>query len=191
MNLHPAAIAAPQSVDANYAFLQTVVESLVDGVLLITVQGEWVYGNHNAHRICQHINPEKPISGCVPEPIRQICQTFLKNHNQLNHSTQLESEMMLDQVLYRVRVRWFQREEIHTPFNTPLLIVTLEDCYQAARNRAIAEAEAFNLTERQADVWLLHRTGCTYREIATRLFVTINTVKRHMKDIHAKQRLKI
>jgi len=185
MSVQTVEIAEFQSVYTDSAFLQTIVESLVDGVLLVTVKGDWVYGNYNAYRICQQINSHKSASDRVPNVIRQICQTYLNNHSKLNPASQLESETVFNETHYRVRVRWFQRDKT----NTPLLLVTLEDCDQAARNRAIAEAQQFNLTERQTDVWLLYRMGYSYREIATQLFVTVNTVKRHMKDIYAKQRL--
>jgi DNA-binding NarL/FixJ family response regulator len=72
--------------------------------------------------------------------------------------------------------------------NQPYLLVTLEDCGEAARNRAIAEAHQYGLTSRQAEVWLLHRLGLSYRHMAAQLYVTPNTIKRHMKDIYAKQK---
>ncbi|EKQ67805.1 response regulator containing a CheY-like receiver domain and an HTH DNA-binding domain [Leptolyngbyaceae cyanobacterium JSC-12] len=184
MRVQPNAIATTPLGTNNDALLQTIIESLVDGILLVTVQGRWVYGNYNAQRICQQLNSGKFISDYVPTAIRRVCQTFLHYCSQRSPNAQLEAETAFNQVHYRVRVRWFQPEEQ----NLSLLLVTLEDCNQAARNRAIAEVQQFNLTERQADVWLLYRAGYTYQEIATQLFVTINTVKRHMKNIYAKQR---
>jgi len=85
---------------------------------------------------------------------------------------------------YRIRVRWLQLEEM----NQPYLLVTLDDCGETARNRAIAEAHQYGLTSRQAEVWLLHRLGLSYRHMAAQLYVTPNTIKRHMKDIYAKQK---
>lgn len=174
-----------QPATADCALLRTIVDSLIDGVLLLTPLGEWVYGNHNAHRLCQSLSLGQPTPEKVPSQIRQICHLFLSDPNQSNYPAAVESEITTESGdRYRVRVSWLQTEEAKTPY----LLVTLEDCYQAARSRAIAESLQYKLTERQAEVWLLHRTGHTYRETAAKLFVSHNTVKRHMKDIYAKQR---
>ncbi|NEQ50076.1 MAG: LuxR family transcriptional regulator, partial [Leptolyngbya sp. SIO3F4] len=42
---------------------------------------------------------------------------------------------------------------------------------------------------READVWILHRIGLSYQEIAARLYIALNTVKKHMKNVYAKQNL--
>ncbi len=164
-----------------------IIEMLVDGILILSVEGKWVYGNHNAYRICQQLQPRQPVPETVPPAVWQICQRFLDQEPMdLPCPAALESEVASDRsTRYRIRVRWFCLEETQRP----QLLVTLEDCCQAALNRAIAEVQQFRLTARQAEVWQLHRKGYSYREIADTLFVTLNTVKRHMKDIYAKQKL--
>lgn len=166
--------------------LQSIVESLVDGVLIVTMQGEWVYGNYKAHQICQQLNLGKPVPNLVPSAIWQLCQAMLVNHSaSLERPMVVEGEVGLDEIgQCRVRIRWLKLEEVQRPY----LLVTLEDCGEAARNRAIAEAYQYGLTPRQAEVWLLHRMGLSYRNMAAQLYVTPNTIKRHMKDIYAKQK---
>ncbi len=167
-------------------FLQSIVESLVDGVLIVTKQGEWVYGNYKAHQICQQLNLGKPVPGSVPSAIWQICQVmFARNSCGLERPTVIEGEVSPEGMTqYRIRVRWLQLEEMQHPY----MLVTLEDHGEATRNRAIAESLQYGLTPRQAEVWLLHRMGLTYRSMAAQLYVTPNTIKRHMKDIYAKQK---
>jgi DNA-binding CsgD family transcriptional regulator len=165
--------------------LQSIVESLVDGVLVVTAQGGWVYGNSKAHQLCQTMNLGKPVPNSVPDSIWQICQLLLTQSDGLEPPAVIEGEVGLEGMIqYRVRVRWLQLEEMHHPY----LLVTLEDCSEAARNRAIAEAYQYGLTPRQTEVWLLHRLGLTYRNMAAQLYVTPNTIKRHMKDIYVKQK---
>lgn len=166
--------------------LQSIVESLVDGVLIVTLQGEWVYGNYKAHQICQQLNLGKPVPNLVPGAIWQICQVmFAQQPTCVKRPPVIEGEVGLEGMAqYRARVRWLKLEEVQRPY----LLVTLEDCGEAARNRAIAEAYQYGLTPRQAEVWLLHRMGLSYRNMAAQLYVTTNTIKRHMKDIYAKQK---
>jgi DNA-binding CsgD family transcriptional regulator len=68
------------------------------------------------------------------------------------------------------------------------ILVNLEDCQQASRDRAVAEVKQYELTAREAEVWLLRRSGYSYREIAEQLYLSVNTVKQHLKHIYTKQK---
>jgi DNA-binding CsgD family transcriptional regulator len=63
----------------------------------------------------------------------------------------------------------------------------LEDQHQVNKVRAIAEARKYGLTDREAQVWLLKRTGHSYKSIAAQLYIAEDTVKKHIKSIHAKR----
>jgi formylglycine-generating enzyme required for sulfatase activity len=58
---------------------------------------------------------------------------------------------------------------------------TAEDIEEAIRQ--------YGFTEREAEVWRLRQQGKTDREIAEELFVTANTIRRHLKNVLAKQEL--
>lgn len=73
---------------------------------------------------------------------------------------------------------------------TQFLLVTLEDCNLYSQSIAIADAKKYNLTDRERQVWQLRRANLSYKEIANQLYITINTVKKHIKNIHAKQQEK-
>jgi DNA-binding NarL/FixJ family response regulator len=51
------------------------------------------------------------------------------------------------------------------------------------RQMALVEAQRWGLTPRQGEVWWLRQCGCSYGEIAQRLFISVNTVKRHCQAI--------
>ncbi len=67
-------------------------------------------------------------------------------------------------------------------------MLTLEDRHQAMRNMAIEESERYGLTPREKEVWVLHRMVLTYKQAASELHITPNTVKKHMKSIYVKQK---
>ncbi|MGA7937024.1 MAG: LuxR C-terminal-related transcriptional regulator [Kovacikia sp.] len=71
----------------------------------------------------------------------------------------------------------------------PCVLVTLEDRLQSIQNAAISEGQKYGLTPRETEVWLRHRANYSYKEIASELYITFNTVKKHMKSIYAKQHL--
>ncbi|HEY9617306.1 MAG TPA: LuxR C-terminal-related transcriptional regulator [Microcoleaceae cyanobacterium] len=174
------------SIKVDSVLLQGILEGLIDGVLIVTSSGEWVYGNFHAYRICQRLTPNVPIRKSLPSAIWQVCQ-------QLIHRQELGADrpLIVESTIvssrsetFRVRVRWLELSEVKRPY----LMVTLEDCYQSAQNQAIAEIQQYELTPRQAEVWRLRRAGYSYREIANQLYIGVDTVKRHLKDIYAKQR---
>jgi DNA-binding CsgD family transcriptional regulator len=180
----------PRLTGPDTHLLYSIVEYLTDGVLIVDRAGAWIYANAIAHQICQQLRVEhdlgQTVQNTIPSAVWQVCQLLLNSPGSGNNCPSvLESEIVLKSTNhYRVRVQWLHLEDAHHPY----LLITLEDCYQALRNRAIVEAQRYGLTSRQAEVWLLYRTGVSYRDIAATLFVTLNTVKRHMKDIYAKQK---
>jgi DNA-binding NarL/FixJ family response regulator len=49
-------------------------------------------------------------------------------------------------------------------------------------------AQAWGLTPREQEVWMLHQSGYTHSKIAEKLKISKNTVKKHMSSIHGKRR---
>jgi len=166
--------------------MQGVLEGLTDGVLILSEQGEWIYHNYYAHCICRELNQGKPALNQVPEVIWRNCEALMESREL--YSTQpivIESEIALSRSqVYRIRVRWLILEDSQRPY----LMVLLEDRCQAIQNQALAESILYELTPRQAEVWLLYRAGFSYQQIANELYITLNTVKRHLKDIRIKQK---
>lgn len=96
----------------------------------------------------------------------------------------IESEIASNQATtLRIRVRWFKLNA----FSHPCLLVILEDRCQSIQKLALAEVDRYGLTPREAEVWLRRRANYTYKEIATELYISINTVKKHMKNIQVKR----
>ncbi|MCL6433571.1 MAG: LuxR C-terminal-related transcriptional regulator [Leptolyngbyaceae cyanobacterium HOT.MB2.61] len=163
--------------------LQGVIESLLDGILILTSQGKQIYINDAARRICQRLDPGQ-MTG-IPREIWRACEALIESLGLYsNRSVVIESEIALSKSdLFRIRVRWLPLEDAHHPH----LVVLMEDCCQSLQSRAIAEVQQYSLTPRQAEVWILHRIGYSYQDIAKELYISLNTVKKHIKDIHVKR----
>jgi DNA-binding CsgD family transcriptional regulator len=165
--------------------LQGVIESLIDGVIILTEQANLVYANSYARQLCDRLFPEAVRASSIPQQIWRICQNLIDSRRIFpGQSVMLEDEVgdrKADAI--RVRVRWLELDKTDEPY----LLVMIEDRYQSARRRAIAEGQQFGLTSREADVWLRRCMNYTYDEIAAELFITVNTVKKHVKSIHAKR----
>lgn len=165
--------------------LQGVVECLIDGILILTDQGEVIHANSCANRLCQQLTQNQTQVGLVPQKIWNVCQALVKNRGLFpDQSVILEDELGTDQpTTVRVRVQWI---DLHTTQRSYLL-VTLEDRAQSARKMAIAEIQKYSLSPRESEVWLLRRANRTYKQIASELYIAVDTVKKHIRNIHAKR----
>ncbi len=167
------------------AFLQAIIEGFVDGVLILTEQGDWVHANEYARRICYQLSQGTSQVNAVPQPIWNVCQSLIDSQELFPEVKMIiESEVDTENLgVFRIRARWLVLDESVRPY----LLVTIEDRRQSNQNIAIADAQKYGLTRREAEVWLLRRANYSYKEIAAKLYITHNTVKKHLKNIYAKQ----
>ena len=175
----------PQASQSDSLLLQGVIESFFDGILILTEQGELVQVNNLARQICEQLTQGKPQPNSVPKKIWRVCQALIESRSLYhNQPVIIESEVTTDKLtIFRIRTRWFKLSAIEHPY----LLVILEDRYQSAQNLASAEVDKYGLTPREAEVWLLRRRHYALKEIATELSISLNTVKKHLKNIHAKR----
>jgi DNA-binding CsgD family transcriptional regulator len=165
--------------------LQAIIEGFVDGVLILTEQGEWVHANDCARRICHQLSSFTSEKNSVPQPIWHVCESLIDSRDLFpGQKMIIESEIHTnDLAVFRIRIRWLELDESERPY----LLVTIEDRRQSTQNAAIADAKKYGFTPREAQIWLLRRANHSYKEIAAQLYITLNTVKKHMKNIYAKQ----
>lgn len=165
--------------------LQAIVEGFVDGVLILTAQGDWIHANQRARRICQQFSSEQLHCNSVPLPIWKICESLMESRELFPQQKMIiEAEIDTNHASsLRVRVRWLEFSENDSLY----LLVTIEDRNQSTQNSTVAEAKKYNLTPREAQVWSLRRANYSYKDIAAKLYITTNTVKKHLKNVYAKQ----
>ncbi len=174
-----------QPIASDRVLLQGVSESFVDGVLILTEQGEWVYANTQACEICEQPKPDQSQPNSVPKEIWHICQALIESRSLYpEQAVIIQSESTSEKLTnFRIRARWLKLKSV--PHPCILVIVEDQDC--ALKNLAIAEVEQYGLTPREAEVWLRRRANYTRKEIADELYISLNTVNKHMKNIHAKR----
>ncbi len=168
------------------SLLQAAIDSFFDGVLILSKQGQWIHANECARRICQHLSQCPSQINSVPSPIWHVCESLIESCELFPEQKMIiESEISKDNSgSFRIRVRWLELDRNTQPY----LLVILEDQYQSTENIAKTEAKKYGLTPREAEVWSLKKANCSYKEIAARLYIGQNTVKKHLKSIYAKQR---
>jgi RNA polymerase sigma factor (sigma-70 family) len=163
--------------------LQAVIESFVDGILILTTEGKLLHANECARAMCLQLSSENK-ENAIPVEIWQVCESLIESRELFpNEKIFMEFEVDKQPVKLRIRVRWLEIDDNEDNY----MIVTIEDRHESSQNMAIRDAKKFGLTERETEVWLLRRANFSYKEIAERLYITINTVKKHLKNIYAKQ----
>ncbi|MDZ8222422.1 MAG: helix-turn-helix transcriptional regulator [Nostoc sp. CmiVER01] len=166
-------------------FLQEVIEGLEDGILILSQTGEIIHANASARRLCCQFNQGNFNQNFVPPVIWNFCESLFNSRYLFSDKLViLSDEIVLDKSnIFRIRVRLLDLEG----FEVPCLLVTIENQYESVKNVALTEVKKFDLTPREAEIWLLYRSNYSYKEIATKLYITINTVKKHMKNIYTKR----
>ncbi|MBW4636115.1 MAG: helix-turn-helix transcriptional regulator [Iphinoe sp. HA4291-MV1] len=165
--------------------LQAVVESFVDGILILTTEGELLHTNECARQFCRQLLPEGSSPSAIPEEVWRVYQSLIDSRELFpKEKFFIESELETDRgVKLRIRARWLPLATSEQNF----VLVILEDRSQMSQSMALCDAKKYGLTNREAEVWLLRRANLSYKEIAQQLYITINTVKKHLKNIYAKQ----
>ncbi|EKQ71020.1 response regulator containing a CheY-like receiver domain and an HTH DNA-binding domain [Leptolyngbyaceae cyanobacterium JSC-12] len=163
-------------------FLQAILEGFVDGILVLTHQRQVLYANITAHRLCHRLAGTSVEH--VPSEIWQVCEALIESHD-LNPEKLfvIESEVECEEMTLRVRVQWLTLDGIECP----CLLVRLQDQNQAVQMLAIAEAQNWRLTQRETQVWILRRSGLSRKRIAANLYISEDTVKKHLGNIKAKR----
>ncbi|MEM9215222.1 MAG: helix-turn-helix transcriptional regulator [Cyanobacteria bacterium P01_F01_bin.150] len=192
----------PLTLPPTFNWLQIMMEGHMDGMVLLTEEGQWVTANRIAKEMCDRLAPTtaSPFSRSgskLPKEIQRCCQHLINSRQTYPDKILiLDSEITTDDgFTLRVRVQWFWPQEInadalghedHSPHQ--YILVILEDQERSNRNRALFEAQQFGLSPREREVWLLRRTNHAMQDIADTLVISLNTVKKHLKSIHFKQR---
>jgi DNA-binding CsgD family transcriptional regulator len=165
--------------------LQAVLESFVDGILVLTDQQELYYANATAQDLCFRLTGK---ANTLPPILWQTCTALIESRELYpNQPIVLESELESETVNLRIRVQWLQLDTI----DRPCMLIRLQDQHQATQGLAIAEAQTWQLSPRETEVWLRRRASNSRKQIAAALYIAEDTVKKHLKNIQTKRQLYI
>jgi DNA-binding CsgD family transcriptional regulator len=179
--------------DNSLALLDIILEGLIDGVIILDLQGQIVRANLQARSFCRKlvaISTMPQVDG-LPFVVRSIAAVLLDSQATFpKQQVMPEVEIYLaDRTPLRIRGQLLDLPRSGTAM--PYVFITIEDRRQSLRGAAIGDAQRFGLTPREAEVWYLRLLGDSYRDIANSLYITENTVRKHIKNILAKRRVEL
>jgi len=182
-------------------YLAIVFETFLDrifpsqGLLLLDQTGQLIQSSPQARQLCSALKaPEAaarrtiPAQGqsLLPDQIHTLVQGLIESRDLFpNQSIQLQDQLTLsDNTPVHIQAEWINLGSQ----SSPCIVVTLEDLTEVTHQRALFDAYRYHFTPRETEVWELHLQGLSYREISEAFFISLNTVKRHMKSIYGKRR---
>lgn len=164
------------------------------GFILFDADGHLVRSTTKAHEFSILLNKATPgkafgplDSQCVdttPPQIETLCKLLQESCDDYpNYTLQLyDTTFLPGGIRLQLNAEWI--ELIDQP--TKCILVTIEDLTQVAHQRAVSDTYRYGLTSRETDVWKLYLQGLSYRQVSEELFISLNTVKKHMKSIFSK-----
>lgn len=181
------------------AILQGILESIPDGILIISDTGKIIRSNRLGQHLCEQLIDRPTPLDSAPKLIWRLCEALLDSQetsvddpidsvddlsvdDPINYALVEEDIQTTHGVTIRVRVQFCNHDSVDAR-----ILIILEDRFQAAHAKAIAEGRRYGLTNREAEVWQYRCIGCTYKDISKKLFITVDTVKKHVKSIYAKR----
>lgn len=154
-----AKIKNPQmNLDKNYSFQktfeksvlpQTIIEELVDGILMITEEGALTYANDCAQRIFRQLNQGESLS-CIPKELWHICRMLIESRHLFpNQYWLIESKVFVgSSIAFNVRARWLKLKNMECS----CILLNIRDRYQDIKDMVNEESQKYGLTSREKEV---------------------------------------
>jgi DNA-binding CsgD family transcriptional regulator len=165
-----------------------LLEALPQGVMVLAADLSLVYANEKANRLCQQLAARDRRPTQSPLVISEICHRLLKTKSLEGRPLLMECQTPRQQTI-RLRASWLNvNPAMGGNLSAPHILVTLENCSEALEAEIHIEQRKYDLTEREAEIWMLLRQEYSYQDIAETLQISLNTVKTHVKNVYAKKR---
>lgn len=179
-------LASQEQIDIQDPVVEEALTKLTNGILIITEGQQLLYANDCACRILRQISQERQSSEPIPREISYLCNSISDVRRKFpgQHWIMKSKICISSAVTFSVTARYMKLDTL----GKYCIILEMKDQYQLVKSIAVEEAKHFGLTERETEIWLLQRANYTYKQIASELFIAPNTVKKHMQNIHLKQK---
>ncbi len=162
-----------------------IFEKSSQGLFLLNQFSKIIYANRKGIKILLDMGYSELEDDQIPEIIEHIHNSSVGRRNlDSGHQISVLARFCINpSVCFDVQTRWLNISENQSEY----LLFIIEEHNQLIKHSIADEAEKYGLTPRETEVWLLYKMHHSYREIASRLGIAINTVKKHMKNIFLKQ----
>ncbi|MEM9002040.1 MAG: sigma factor-like helix-turn-helix DNA-binding protein [Cyanobacteria bacterium P01_F01_bin.86] len=165
------------------------LETHIGSVLVLTEDYKVLYATASLQTHLEELTESAADGSVVTQEIILICQVLKQCRDRFpNQNWAIEFDIFTKKrTALHIRSHWLKLEGI----DRPCILLVVENRLQLVQDIVRNETEDWGLTAREREVWLLHQEGYTYRQIAEKLHITINTVKKHMRSAHSKRKSQV
>ncbi|MBW4469604.1 MAG: helix-turn-helix transcriptional regulator [Stenomitos rutilans HA7619-LM2] len=171
------------------SLLSVLVDALPKGLIVLSTDHAVIYWNQTAKRLCQNLSGAQRYWTLLPKVITELCDQVLASEHE--YEPILLEYQTPECSSFRLTASWLataSSDNLHAAINhQPYILITVEDRDEVLRQEIQMEQKKFQLTNREAEVWLLLKQEYSYQAIAKALHISLNTVKTHIRNIHAKR----
>ncbi|MBW4581123.1 MAG: hypothetical protein KME42_16270 [Tildeniella nuda ZEHNDER 1965/U140] len=172
----------------------SLLESLNQGVIVTSRTIQPLYWNAKARSLCQYLSGSEFPPLELPPAVSEVCHRLMREESRSDRPFVMECQTSTGQTI-RISARWLdlttQRDaglQSSDQGRQHYILVFLENCNDLLQEELRIERKKYDLTEREAEVWMLLRQEYSYQDIARMLQISLNTVKTHVKNVYAKKR---
>lgn len=171
--------------------LSALVAALPNGLLVLSSDRTIMYWNQNAKRLCQKLSSTQCHRTTLPTIVSELCEQVVEADATiepivLEYQTPEAESYRLTACWLKAGVDAANHHHLAISHQTYML-VTVENRDEVLQQDIQVEQKKFHLTNREAEIWLLLKREYSYQAIATALHISLNTVKTHVRNIHAKR----
>jgi DNA-binding CsgD family transcriptional regulator len=186
------------SVSLNqFSLLKALLATLMDAVMVVNAEGQILQANAKAKQLCDRLSQEalsqesRPSSVApdhLPTVLQPLFAALLESRCRFpEQGVMPEFELCLnDRTPLRIRGQFLDIPRADS--DVPYVLITIENRQESLNSVAIGDAQRFGFTPRETEIWYMRLLGRSYREIANCLYITENTVRKHVKNVLAKRR---
>lgn len=179
-----------QVVGLDLALLNAVLNSLGQGFIVVSPILQLIYWNQRAVELCRWFPPTR---SALPEELETFCRHFLE-HTCPEQQVVLADYQIEPKMRLQVSARWLKslpnssQPTVAASLEQSILLVLQDRQAILAEELQLVQTQ-LDLTNREAEIWLLLKQEYSYQEIAQTLQVSLNTVKTHIKNLYSKKRI--
>jgi DNA-binding CsgD family transcriptional regulator len=187
---------APVSLN-QFSLLKALIATLMDAVMVVNAEGQILQANVKAKQLCDRLSqaalsqaasPSLVEPDYLPTILQPLFAALLESRHLFpEQGVMPEFELCLhDRTPLRIRGQFLDIPRADS--DVPYVLITIENRQESLNSVAIGDAQRFGFTPRETEIWYMRLLGRSYREIANCLYITENTVRKHVKNVLAKRR---
>jgi DNA-binding CsgD family transcriptional regulator len=201
-------VSTPNTPLNQFSLLKALIATLMDAVMVVNAEGQILQANAKAKQLCDRLsqealsqaalsqatlsqaaNPSLVEPDYLPTILQPLFAALLESRRLFpEQGVMPEFELCLnDRTPLRIRGQFLDIPRADS--DVPYVLITIENRQESLNSVAIGDAQRFGFTPRETEIWYMRLLGRSYREIANCLYITENTVRKHVKNVLAKRRV--